>query len=80
MNIVWEKSGRKIFLAGDLLCDLYNLINQLEDNFSTDIAEKNFIPNLIVHEFESLLFLIIRLVFILLIFINYSRILDSLYF
>lgn len=36
--------------------ELYNLIEQLESNFSIDIAEKNFIPNLIVHEFESLLF------------------------
>lgn len=36
--------------------DLYDIISSLEQAFGADIGERNFIPNLIVHEFEGLLF------------------------
>lgn len=36
--------------------DIYNTISAIENAFQIDINESNFIPNLIVHEFEGLLF------------------------
>jgi hypothetical protein len=38
------------------LTDPYKKIQYLEDNFANDIKQRNFIPNLILHEYEALLF------------------------
>ncbi|GKW07314.1 DUF4276 family protein [Pectobacterium carotovorum] len=36
--------------------DIYSWVSDLENAFDADIAQPNFIPNFLVHEFEALLF------------------------
>lgn len=36
--------------------DIYSMIDGIENDIGSDIGKKNFIPNLMLHEFEALLF------------------------